>query len=72
MNSKCEKCGGELIEGSMTGMHGVFFYPDGEINKLKPKRSPVICYCCKRCGNCCKRCGMIQGFTATQPEKLDQ
>ena len=54
MNSKCEKCGGELIEGSMTGMHGV-----------KPKRSPVICYCCKRCG-------MIQGFTATQPEKLDQ
>ena len=25
MNSKCEKCGGELIEGSMTGMHGVFF-----------------------------------------------
>ena len=50
MNSKCEKCGGELIEGSMTGMHGVFFYPDGEINKLKPKRSPVICYCCKRCG----------------------
>ena len=64
MNIKCEKCGGELIEGSMAGMHGVFFYPDGEINKLKPKRSPVICYCCKRCG-------MIQGFTATQPEKLD-
>ena len=65
MNNKCEKCSGELIEGSMAGMHGVFFYPDGEINKLKPKRSPVICYCCKRCG-------MIQGFTATQPEKLDQ
>jgi hypothetical protein len=41
-----------------------FFYPDGEINKLKPKRSPVICYCCKKCG-------MIQGFIATQPEKLN-
>jgi hypothetical protein len=40
------------------------FYPDGEINKLKPKRSPVICYCCKKCG-------MIQGFIATQPEKLN-
>jgi hypothetical protein len=47
MNNKCEKCGGELIKGLMAGMHGVFFYPDGEINKLKPKRSPVICYCCK-------------------------
>jgi len=41
-----------------------FFYPDGEINKLKPKRSPVICYCCKKCG-------MIQGFIAIQPEKLN-
>ena len=48
----------------MAGMHGVFFYPDGEINKLKPKRSPVICYCCKKCG-------MIQGFIATQPERLN-
>ena len=42
MNNKCEKCGGELIKGLMAGMHGVFFYPDGEINKLKPKRSLVI------------------------------
>ena len=34
MNSKCEKCGGELIEGLMAGMHGMFFYPDGEINSV--------------------------------------
>ncbi len=45
MNYKCEKCGGELIEGSMAGMYGVFFYPDGEINKLKPKRNCMRMEC---------------------------
>ncbi len=59
MENKCIKCGGELIEGVMAGMHGVFFYPNGEINRLKPKRSKVIC-------DCCKECGTIQNIRATE------
>ena len=31
MENKCEKCGGELINGQMAGIHGMFFYPEGEI-----------------------------------------
>ncbi len=42
MENKCEECGGELINGQMAGMHGMFFYPEGEIKKLKPKRSSVF------------------------------
>ena len=63
MEFKCENCGGELIKGQMAGMHGMFFYPEGEINKLKPKRSSVVCYCCKSCG-------LIQKFTVKEVEKL--
>ena len=65
MENKCEKCGGELINGQMAGMHGMFFYPEGEIKKLKPKRSSVICYCCKSCG-------LVQKFTVKEIEKLLQ
>ena len=63
MSDKCEKCGGELIEGELASMHGIYFYPRGEISKIKPKRSPVTC-------NCCKQCGHIQDFRAENPEKL--
>ena len=63
MNNICEKCGGELIEGMIAAMHGMFFYPNGEINKLSPKRSPIICYCCKKCGH-------IQDLRAVYPDKL--
>lgn len=63
MDNKCEKCGGELIEGQVAGMHGMFFYPKGEISKLKPKRSSVVCFCCKSCG-------MIQKLRATEIDKL--
>ena len=65
MENKCENCGGELINGQMAGMHGMFFYPEGEIKKLKPKRSSVICYCCKSCG-------LVQKFTVKEVEKLLQ
>ena len=34
MNNKCEKCGGELIEGSMAGMH-VFEWWGGEYHPLE-------------------------------------
>lgn len=63
MDGRCEKCGGDLIEGVMAGMHGVFFYPEGEIRKFKPKRSQVVCFCCKDCGS-------IQGFRVTDPIEL--
>lgn len=64
MIEKCEICGGELIKGQMAGMHGVFFYPEGEINKLKPRRSPVSCYCCKNCGT-------IQKIQVTEINKIN-
>lgn len=69
MNEKCEKCGGELIEGEMTSMYGIFFYPDiffypkGEVGKLSPKRSPITCFCCKKCGH-------IQDIKAKELDKL--
>ena len=63
MENKCENCGGELISGQMAGMHGMFFYPEGEIKKLKPKRSSVVCYCCKSCG-------LVQKFTVKEVENL--
>ncbi|MDO4863950.1 MAG: PF20097 family protein [Ruminococcus sp.] len=63
MNERCEKCGGELIEGVIASMHGMFFYPNGEINKLKPKRSSIVCYCCKECGH-------IQDFKAKELQKI--
>ncbi len=64
MGNKCEKCGGELIEGKMAGMHGIQFYPEGEFEKVvNPKRSAVVCHCCKNCG-------LIQNFRATEVNKL--
>ena len=63
MENKCENCGGELISGQMAGMHGMFFYPEGEIKKLKPKRSSVVCYCCKSCG-------LVQKFTVKEVKNL--
>ena len=63
MEAKCENCGGELVEGQMAGMHGIFFYPEGEINKFRPKRSSVVCYCCKSCGT-------VQKFRVKEIDKL--
>lgn len=63
MVDKCEICGGDLIKGQLAGMHGICFYPAGELKKLKPKYSTVECSCCQTCGH-------IQGFTAVNHEKL--
>lgn len=63
MSEKCQYCDGELIIGQMAGSHGVFFYPEGETSKLMPKRSKVVCYCCKKCG-------AIQNIKAIELDKL--
>lgn len=63
MERKCEVCGGELMRGELASMYGIFFYPEGETKKFKPKRSLVLCECCKACGN-------IQGFKAKDPSSL--
>ncbi|MBE5873068.1 MAG: hypothetical protein E7287_01535 [Lachnospiraceae bacterium] len=63
MEERCEKCGGELIEGKMAGMNGIAFYPKGELGKMKPKRSSVTCFCCINCG-------LIQLIRATEIDKL--
>ena len=63
MSEKCEKCGAQLVEGGIISMQGVFFYPNGEESKLKPKRSAILCSCCTKCGN-------LQNFRAAEPEKV--
>lgn len=51
MNEKCSICGGEMLEGKIMAMSGVFFYPEGEEKKLTPKKSALKAFCCKECGN---------------------
>ncbi len=55
MERRWEQCNGDLLEGVIAGMSGIFFYPEDEIKKFKPKRSQIVCDCCKECGN-------LQGF----------
>ncbi len=63
MENKCVNCGGELIAGMVAGAHGLCFYPDGELKKLKPKRSKIAC-------DCCKECGAIQNMRATEIDNI--
>lgn len=64
MEERCEICSGELIEGNLAGFHGIQFYPKGEFKKaVNPKRSAIVCYCCKNCG-------LIQKLRAVDVEKL--
>ncbi len=63
MKNVCINCGGELINGVMAGRYGLSFYPDGEIKRLKPKLSKVVC-------DCCKECGTIQNIRAIELEKI--
>lgn len=37
MENKCENCGGELINGQMAGMHGMFFLPRRRNKKIRTK-----------------------------------
>lgn len=63
MDKKCKECGGALIEGSLAGMYITGFLPKGEEKKIIPKRSKVICFCCKECG-------LIQNIRATELDKI--
>ena len=64
MDNKCEKCGGELIEGSLASAYYIHFYPKGEDKKLFTKKhSKTVCYCCKACG-------LIQCFKAVELDKI--
>ncbi len=51
METKCEKCGGELITGRLTtGVQMVTWTPLSDEKKLRPRRMDVVCDCCGRCG----------------------
>lgn len=64
MNNKCKECGGELIEGGfLAGMYDVAFMPKGEQKKAFPKRSKIVC-------SCCKECGLIQNIRAVELNKI--
>lgn len=54
MDRKCSKCGGELLEGTLVGsVHGdylIYLLPE-DLNKLKKRKSALICDACVECGN---------------------
>ncbi len=64
MDSKCRECGGELIQGTLAGNYITGFIPKGEENKIIPKRSKVVC-------SCCKVCGLIQNIKAVELDKIN-
>lgn len=63
MDNKCEKCGGELVEGSLAGNYVTRFYPKNGEKKLFRKSSRIVC-------SCCKVCGLIQNIRAVELDKL--
>jgi hypothetical protein len=63
MEKKCQQCGGELMEGSLAGMHVASFYPKGQEQKIFSKHSRTVC-------DCCKKCGLIQNIRAVELDKL--
>ena len=63
MDNKCEKCGGELMEGSLASAYVMSFYPKGEERKFRPKTVKTVC-------SCCKVCGLVQNIRVVDPKKL--
>ncbi len=63
MDNKCVECGGELIEGTLSGMYVACFYPKDEEKKIKGKKSKIVCCCCKVCG-------LIQNIRAIELDKI--
>lgn len=64
MSEKCQYCGGNLIVGQIAAAREVLFYPEDELSEFKPKRSKIIC-------SCCKQCGAIQNIKAIELDKLE-
>ena len=65
MDKKCIECGGELVQGKLAGMYVACFYPTGEENKLKGRKSKTVC-------SCCRVCGLIQNIRAIELDKIVQ
>lgn len=63
MDNVCEFCAAKVVSGTLVTPYAVQFYPEGEEQKLKPKRSPVIC-------DACPRCGHIQNLRLKNPENI--
>ncbi len=63
MDKKCIECGGELVEGVLVGAHVTYFYPNGEEEKIKSKKSKTVC-------SCCRDCGLIQNIRAVELDKI--
>ena len=54
MERKCSKCGGELMEGALLddfSYHSIIFTAMEELNKIKKKKTAVICDACLQCGS---------------------
>ncbi|MBR1430267.1 MULTISPECIES: hypothetical protein [Ruminococcus] len=63
MDNVCEFCAAKVVSGTLVTPYAVQFYPEGEEQKLKPKRSQVIC-------DACPRCGHIQNLRLKNPENI--
>ncbi|MBR6996092.1 MAG: hypothetical protein IKH96_08760 [Ruminococcus sp.] len=63
MDNVCEFCAAKVVSGTLVTPYAVQFYPEGEEQKLKPKRSQIIC-------DACPRCGHIQNLRLKNPENI--
>ena len=65
MSDKCEKCGGELVEGTLSPNVSCYFYPLTDLKKftMTHNKIPVTC-------KCCKKCGLIQDFRVKELSRL--
>ena len=54
MDKQCSKCGGELVTGTLLdnlNYHPIVFIPLDELNKVRKKKTGVICDACTQCGS---------------------
>ena len=66
MEMKCSKCGGDLVMGVMLNqstLYGVIFVPMEDINKIRKRKSVVIC-------DACTKCGCIENIRVEDPEEI--
>ncbi len=54
MDKQCSKCGGELVTGALLAnlsFHPIIITPMEDLNRIKKKKTGVICDACTQCGN---------------------
>ncbi len=66
MEKQCGKCGGKLVTGALLdnlSFHPTIFTPLDDLNKIKKRKTGVIC-------DACTQCGSIENIRVEEPEVL--